>query len=182
MSSYQGTFDYSPYTRRISTAVFGAEAGPQHEKAMKQAFYNTAALVFVILSGAISVAVYYVLEAFLRPLLWAALCGTFLHPFKSAGTRIVRSWLTSLRDSHTPFAIGIALIPVQIVDKSTDGLGKLLRVHYKLLTSAVVLLPISYYLLVFHPFWEIFTAFERVFSIIRTVLEVFQNPLWVRRK
>lgn len=170
-----GSADYfaSPFN-----AVFSS-AGPQHEKALKHAFYNTAALVFVILSGVIAIVVYYVLEAFIRPLLWAALCGAFLHPFQRTATLTVRSWLKSLDKRDTPFAIGLALVPFKIVNESSNLFGKLLKSNAKLILSLAVLVPIAYYLVVFKPFLKIFITFEKVIMAISTVLEVFQKPIWV---
>lgn len=88
------------------SAVFTSVGVQQNEKALKLAFYNTAALVFVALSGCTAVGVYYVMEPFLRPLLWAGLCGAFLYPFKWKLTQIVRGFLRSLREFNTPLVVG----------------------------------------------------------------------------
>ena len=168
----------SDYLASPLNVVFGS-TGPQHDKALKQAFYNTAALVFVLLSGVIAIVVYYVLEAFIRPLLWAVLCGAFLHPFQRTATSAVRQWLTSLDETDTPFAIGFGLIPLRAVNESAELFGKLLKSNARLLLSLVLLFPIAYYLIVFQPYSQIFIVFERAFGVIGLVLEIFQRPLWV---
>ena len=174
MASQQG----GEYFASPLNVVFGS-AGPQHEKALKQAFYNTAALVFVFLSGVIAVVVYYVLEAFIRPLLWAVLCGTFLHPFQRTATSAVRNWLKSLDETDTLFAVGLAIFPFKVVNESSELLGKLLKSNWKLMVTLAVLFPIIYYLIIFQPFLQIFVTFERIIKSIGTVLEVFQRPMWV---
>eukprot|EP00794_Sanderia_malayensis_P003348 gene3347-3837_t len=158
--------------------VFG-NTGPQHEKALKQAFYNTTALVFVFLSGTIAVVVYYVLEAFIRPLLWAALCGTFLHPFQKTATAMVRSWLNYLDATDTPFAVGFAILPFKLINDLSDFIGKLLKRNVKVILLCAVIFPILYYLLVFQPFLQIFHFFEKMIRFTGLVLERFQQPVWV---
>ena len=161
--------------------VFGS-AGPQHQKALKQAFYNTAALIFVVLSGTIAVIVYYVLEAFIRPLLWAALCGTFLHPFQKTATALVRNWLKSLHETNTPFVAGFAFLPFRIINNLSELFGELLKRNLKIIFVFAILFPICYYLIIFQPFVQILYIYEKVIKIIGLGLETFQQPLWVSRK
>lgn len=85
-----------------------------HEKALKQAFYNTAANIFILFACAALIAVYFILNPFLRPLCWAVLCGTFLYPFKRSLTNVLKKWLNGLRTSDTPFAVGLVILPVQV--------------------------------------------------------------------
>ena len=125
-----------------------------HDKALKQAFYNTGATLFVVLVCCASVAVYYILEAFLRPLLWAILCGTFLHPFKNTLTSLIRRWLKHQRNSGTPLLVGGCLIPLTVLNGLTDSVGSLLWGNLKLVLSATVGLPLVY---TFYYFWPLQT-------------------------
>ena len=168
-SSLSPTLEYlrSPFNNVLQILPEG------HEKALKQAFYNTIALVFVILVSSAGVAVYYILEAFIRSLLWAVLCGTFLHPFKNTLTRALTRWLRGLRESSTPLIVGTVAIPIRVVDSVSETVWYFLGRHFKLIIGIAVMWPVLYILYYFGSLFKIILTLTSVFRFLYDLVGIF---------
>ena len=149
-----------------------------HDKALKQAFYNTAATLFVVVVCCAAVAVYYILEHFLGPLLWAVLCGTFLYPFKNKLTSVVRAWLQSLTASGTPLIVGTILLPIQVLDKASSKFGSFVWDNIYLVLGACGALPFLYLIFYLWPIGEILQFFYTTFLVTYEALGYF-SAVWV---
>lgn len=149
-----------------------------HEKALKKALYNTAANFFVIFASLVVVAGYFVLQAFLRPLLWAVLCGTFLYPFKRTLTSGLRSWLQGLDQSGTPFAAGLVLLPLKSVHDVSEMVSATLKNHLKLILVGTVGLPFLNLLYYFGLIDSIFSWIYSFFVFLYAALDYF-NSVWI---
>ncbi|XP_033299653.1 transmembrane protein 245 [Bombus bifarius] len=123
----------------------GFSAG--HEKALKQGIYNAVALFFLCLVSAAGFGLYIILRPFVKPLIWALLCGSVLFPFKYSLTTMVQSWFEKTEVSHTPLIINLMVLPVQIVDKVSDSIGSFLWKRIKYIASAFLLgaIPLTIY-------------------------------------
>ena len=148
-----------------------------HEKALKQAFYNAATLLFVFLSCGAAVVMYFVLEIFLRPLLWAVLCGTALYPFKYTLSSTLDSWLQGLQDSGTPLVVGTVAIPITLLNFASELLGELVSKWYKILIAVIVGLPLAY--LGYQFLDSVWYGLCSVFYVLYETLDYF-STLWVR--
>lgn len=170
--------EHTPSIASSFKSVFSS-VGREHEKPLKQAFYNTGALFFLLISAGVAVSAYYVLEAFLRPLMWAALCGTFLFPFKKASTKVVRDWLQDLETNNKPFFIATALLPFHLLRKGFHLVEYVAQNNWKLLLTVFGLVPLFYALVIFHPFYQIFSVIGTVVNVQMYMISLFNSPLQV---
>ncbi|XP_064883766.1 transmembrane protein 245 isoform X1 [Oncorhynchus nerka] len=148
------------------------------DKNIKQAFYNTGAMIFVAICCGAAVLVFFILEAFLRPLLWAVLCGTFLHPFKHSLARLGRSWLNGLQDTGTPILLGTLLVPVWCFNHGVDFLGGLVLERLTVLLVIGAGAPLIYF---FYLFWSVIgmqVIIGHVCDVIGSALDCF-HYVWV---
>lgn len=90
------------------------------ETAFKAAVYQIVLLVFLGLSVAALLAVYHLLTAFLKPILWAVLVGTVIFPVKRRCCSAIKSWLRSLQSSATPLALGLVKVPLEVFQQTSE--------------------------------------------------------------
>lgn len=130
--------------------IFGSL--PQgHDKPVKQAVYNALALFFIFLGCAGACALYLILEPFIKPLMWALLVGSVLHPLKYKLAQSFRSWFHSLEESHTPVVFGLLLVPVNVVDNISELLGNKLLNHLKIIILVLVITPTLHFIYYYTP-------------------------------
>ncbi|XP_011301912.1 transmembrane protein 245 isoform X2 [Fopius arisanus] len=103
-----------------------------HEKALKQGIYNAVALLVLFLTCAATYGLYLILHPFVKPLIWALLCGSVLFPFKLYITTSVQSWFTETENSHEPLLVDLAMLPIRITDRISNTIGNFLhqRLNY----------------------------------------------------
>uniref|UniRef100_A0AAZ3QM18 Transmembrane protein 245 n=1 Tax=Oncorhynchus tshawytscha TaxID=74940 RepID=A0AAZ3QM18_ONCTS len=173
-------FFFRLWWNRVGSAG-GTQTEPsslKFDKNIKQAFYNTGAMIFVAICCGAAVLVFFILEAFLRPLLWAVLCGTFLHPFKHSLARLGRSWLNGLQDTGTPILLGTLLVPVWCFNHGVDFLGGLVLERLTVLLVIGAGAPLIYF---FYLFWSVIgmqVIIGHVCDVIGSALDCF-HYVWV---
>ncbi|OQR75866.1 transmembrane protein-like [Tropilaelaps mercedesae] len=114
-----------------------------HESAMKQALYNTLAFVFVLVFAVTGVALYFILEPFLQPLLWALLFGSVLYPFKHSLSQALREWLENVQ---APLAVAVATSPLTMLDSIAHSFISMIKKYLKLLAAIALVLLVAYFL------------------------------------
>ncbi|XP_072754587.1 transmembrane protein 245 isoform X2 [Anoplolepis gracilipes] len=148
----------------------GFSAG--HEKALKQGIYNAVALFFLCLVSAAGYGLYIILSPFVKPLIWALLCGSVLFPFKYSLATTVQSWFAQVEASRSPLIVNVSLLPVHIFDNISENLGSFLwtRIKYIVGAVSVALATVG----VYHYTPNIMTCLAwRIFQVFTTVSGFF---------
>ncbi|XP_011706785.1 PREDICTED: transmembrane protein 245 isoform X2 [Wasmannia auropunctata] len=123
----------------------GFSAG--QEKALKQGIYNAVALFFLCLVSAAGYGLYIILSPFIKPLIWALLCGAVLFPFKCSLVTAVQSWFAKVEASRTLLIVNASLLPVHIFDNVSERVGSFLwtRIKYIVWVVSLTLLAVGVY-------------------------------------
>lgn len=114
------------------------------DQARLYAQYNGVVFGLIALLLAIAVAVYFVLEPFLHPLLWALLAGTVLFPFKKARSHEIEEWLEQLETSGVPLTLAIFLSPFSLFNYLTSQLGDFVDTRRRILSVSVISVVLFY--------------------------------------
>ncbi|XP_047536645.1 transmembrane protein 245 isoform X2 [Vanessa atalanta] len=134
----------SPF-ENIFNIIGGLSEG--NEKPMKHGFYNAFALFILAICCAAIYVLFLILEPFFKPLFWALLVGSLLHPFKYKLSKKIKTWFEDLRKSDSSVIYGLTLIPVNVINYASDTVGHQFKEHYKTvigLLSAIFILPWLY--------------------------------------
>ncbi|CAI2724894.1 unnamed protein product [Schistosoma spindalis] len=109
-------------------------------KAIRQAFYNAAAFIILSFICVAILAVYYTLQVFVRPLLWAVLCGTVLYPFKNSLTDVIRGWVRRVDAEDQLLLVETVVVPFRVSNALYSILIKKMSDHWSLLKTSLFLL------------------------------------------
>ncbi|CAK1550481.1 unnamed protein product [Leptosia nina] len=118
-----------------------------NEKPMKHGFYNAFALFVLAICCAAVYVLFLILEPFFKPLFWALLVGSLLHPFKYKLSKKIKSWFEELDKTNSSVVVRLLVIPINVINCSSDLVGYQFREHYKAilgLLSAIFILPWIY--------------------------------------
>lgn len=144
-----------------------------------QACYNAVALLFLFITGCILMSVYYILEPFLHPLLWAVLVGMVLHPFKHMSTSGITQWLKSVSESGVPLSLAAVFTPLFLFNWLSQKLKHIVIENLKVITGLAfgVIGLVTIYVLNFPVY--VYRALGFVFTFIGTMEALLTAPLYV---
>lgn len=143
------TMDHRSPLENIFSIIGGLPQG--HDKPVKHALYNAVALLLLVVSCATCWALYLVLEPFIKPLLWALLVGSVLHPLKYSLRWRFQRWFRDIEESGTPLLLGMCVLPLSIVNYVAELIGSVLWKYLKWIVGVVVAVGVLHVLWFYTP-------------------------------
>jgi len=101
-----------------------------HEKALKQALYNAIATLLLVASLGVGFGLFYILEPFVKPLIWALLVGSVLHPLKRTIEVRLTAWMGHLGETSKPLLLAVIMVPVHFIDDVSEFVGQTIRKYF----------------------------------------------------
>lgn len=146
-------------TRRLTTYLTSDDKNAT--KALQQASYTAMSTLFLIICLGVALCIYFILEPFLRPLLWALLCGTLLHPLKHTLTERFKLRIDSLDSRGIPLMVGVTISPFVYLNEFSDFIETQYMIHWKLVTGLSLCCVLLYSTMPYHHVireWLVYTA------------------------
>ncbi|KAL3286204.1 hypothetical protein HHI36_000715 [Cryptolaemus montrouzieri] len=155
--------------------IIGGGLPQGHDKPVKHALYNAVALLLLLLCCAAGWALFVILEPFMKPLMWALLVGSVLHPLKRSLRDIFQDWFETLEEAHTPVVLGLFLLPVNIINNMSEFIGDILLRHIKIILGISIMIPVIPILYFYTPsflitiIWKVLCLSKYVFNQILSI-------------
>lgn len=141
--------DHRSPLESIFSVIGGLPQG--HDKPVKHALYNAVALFLLFLCCATGYALYMILEPFVKPLIWAVLVGSALHPLKRSLRDRFQAWFEMLEVTNTPVIFGVILLPINIINDLSEFIGESLYNRIKLIIGVCVVIPMIHLIYYYTP-------------------------------
>lgn len=116
------------------------------DQALLSAIYNTAAIGLLVVCVGLCALLYVVLQAFVRPILWALLTSACLFSIKRFLTDVARRRLVEIERNRSMLAFEMAVLPLKMADACVDWIWALIKRRYRnflVLSLAVVVLNLG---------------------------------------
>ncbi|XP_019872983.1 transmembrane protein 245 isoform X2 [Aethina tumida] len=141
--------DHRSPLESIFSIIGGLPQG--HDKPVKHAVYNAVALFLLFLCCGAGWALFLILEPFIKPLMWAVLVGSALHPLKRSLRMTFQSWFKTLEVKNTPVILGVFLLPVNFIDYLSEFIGNNLLKRLRLIIAVCVAIPVIHVIYYYTP-------------------------------
>lgn len=122
-----------------------------HDKPIKHALYNALAIFLLCVCCGAAYALHFILEPFIKPLVWALLVGSVLHPLKHRLAKTLRSWLRVQDEGGTPVLVALIASPLHVMNNFSEVLGNQLLQRIKFIIAIVVLVPLTHVVYYYTP-------------------------------
>lgn len=150
------------------------------EKSLKDVFYNFLALLLTIVFSFTIWGVYIILQPFFKPLFWALLCGSVLHPFKYALTSRFKKWIVSMENTSLkiPFIVRIVTSPIKLIFNFSTLIGDLFLKHLIPIIGSVIGILLLGVIYNYTPQFFIYSSLR----ILQTVICLFNTIVHICEK